>query len=150
MQNLELQHLNQASSDGTKFTIDAFARIATFAYDEKAGNMDEEGNRFFKNTDSNGRFHSDWCSMIYSSLMIARSLLTEDGVIFISIDDNEVENLRKDGGWVQHLHRKRGRLGGLPLQRPTCDGKHRANHRREVTATLPLPRRQFHVGCRQD
>ena len=77
-------------------------------YDEAAGNVDEEGNRlvsrssnsslddaFKKNTDSNGRFHSDWCSMIYSRLMIARSLLTEDGVIFISIDDNEVENLRK-------------------------------------------------------
>ena len=60
-----------------------------------AGNVDELGNRFIKNTDSNGRYHSDWCSMIYSRLMIARSLLTEDGVIFISIDDNEVENLRK-------------------------------------------------------
>lgn len=45
--------------------------------------------------DSNGRFHSDWCSMMYSRLMVARTLLSEDGVIFISIDDNEVENLRK-------------------------------------------------------
>lgn len=60
-----------------------------------AGNVDELGNRFIKNTDSNGRYHSDWCSMIYSRLMVARSLLSEDGVIFISIDDNEVENLRK-------------------------------------------------------
>ena len=60
-----------------------------------AGNVDEEGNRFRRNLDSNGRFHSDWCSMIYSRLLVARSLLTEDGVIFISIDDNEVHNLRK-------------------------------------------------------
>lgn len=60
-----------------------------------AGNVDELGNIYRKNTDSNGRYHSDWCSMIYSRLMIARSLLTEDGVIFISIDDNEVENLKK-------------------------------------------------------
>lgn len=60
-----------------------------------AGNVDEEGNRFRKNLDSSGRFHSDWCSMIYSRLLVARSLLTEDGVIFISIDDNEVHNLRK-------------------------------------------------------
>ena len=60
-----------------------------------AGNVDELGNRYLKNTDSNGRYHSDWCSMIYSRLMVARTLLTEDGVIFISIDDNEVENLRK-------------------------------------------------------
>ena len=60
-----------------------------------AGNVDELGNRFIKNTDSNGRYHSDWCSMIYSRLMVARSLLTEDGVIFISIDDNELDNLKK-------------------------------------------------------
>ena len=59
-----------------------------------AGNVDELGNRFIKNTDSNGRYHSDWCSMIYSRLMVARSLLTEDGVIFISIDDNEQRNLK--------------------------------------------------------
>ena len=59
-----------------------------------AGNIDEEGNRYRKNLDRNGRFHSDWCSMIYSRLLVARSLLTEDGVIFISIDDNEVRNLK--------------------------------------------------------
>ena len=60
-----------------------------------AGNIDEEGYRYRRNLDSNGRFHSDWCSMMYSRLLVARSLLTEDGVIFLSIDDNEVENLRK-------------------------------------------------------
>ncbi|MBQ0016266.1 MAG: site-specific DNA-methyltransferase [Bacteroidales bacterium] len=64
-------------------------------YDEASGAVDELGNRYYRNTDSNGRYHSDWCSMIYSRLMLARKLLTEDGVIFISIDDNEVENLRK-------------------------------------------------------
>ena len=60
-----------------------------------AGNIDEEGLRYRKNLDGNGRFHSDWCSMMYSRLLVARSLLTEDGVIFISIDDHEVHNLRK-------------------------------------------------------
>ena len=59
------------------------------------GMYDEDENRLFKNTDTNGRFHSDWCSMIYSRLLLARNLLTEDGVIFISIDDNEVTNLRR-------------------------------------------------------
>ena len=59
------------------------------------GMYDEDENRLFKNTDTNGRFHSDWCSMIYSRLMLARNLLTEDGVIFISIDDGEVHNMRK-------------------------------------------------------
>jgi type III DNA modification enzyme len=60
-----------------------------------AGNVDEEGYRFRKNLDSNGRFHSDWCSMIYSRLLVARSLLTENGVIFISIDSHELVNLKK-------------------------------------------------------
>ena len=63
--------------------------------DEAAGVINEDGERMVKNTTSNGKFHSDWCSMIYSRLMIARSLLREDGVIFISIDDNEVDNQRK-------------------------------------------------------
>ena len=62
---------------------------------EQMGMYDEDENRLFKNTDTNGRFHSDWCSMIYSRLMLARNLLMNDGVIFISIDDGEVENLRK-------------------------------------------------------
>ena len=60
-----------------------------------AGNVDELGNRFIKNTDSNGRYHSDWCSMIYSRLMIASTLLSEDGVIFMSIDEHELHNLMK-------------------------------------------------------
>lgn len=62
---------------------------------EQMGMYDEDDNRLFKNTDSNGRFHSDWCSMIYSRLMLARNLLSDDGVIFISVDDNEQENLKK-------------------------------------------------------
>ena len=62
---------------------------------EQMGMYDEDENRLFKNTDTNGRFHSDWCSMIYSRLMLARNLLTDDGVIFISIDDNEQDNLKK-------------------------------------------------------
>ena len=62
---------------------------------EQMGMYDEDENRLFKNTDTNGRFHSDWCSMIYSRLMLARNLLTDDGVIFISIDDNEVFNLKE-------------------------------------------------------
>ena len=61
----------------------------------ESGEWSEEGDRLFKNTDTNGRFHSDWCSMIYSRLLLARNLLTGDGVIFISIDDNEQENLKK-------------------------------------------------------
>ena len=64
-------------------------------YEEDAGVYDEYGGRLFRNTETNGRFHSDWCSMIYPRLVLARNLLRDDGVIFISIDDNEVENLKK-------------------------------------------------------
>ena len=64
-------------------------------YSEESGQVDEEtGDRLFKNTDSNGRFHSDWCSMIYSRLMLARNLLSDDGVVFISIDDNECSTMK--------------------------------------------------------
>lgn len=78
---------------------DDFA-VSADDYAEESGQLDENGNRLFKNTDSNGRFHSDWCSMIYSRLMLARNLLSDDGVIFVSIDDGEVENLRSIGNEV--------------------------------------------------
>ena len=61
---------------------------------EQMGMFDEDENRLFKNTDTNGRFHSDWCSMIYSRLMLARNLLTDTGLIFVSIDDCELTNMR--------------------------------------------------------
>ena len=68
--------------------------------DEEAGVFNEEGKRMVKNTESNGKFHSDWCSMMYARLMVARSLLKIDGYICISIDDNEVENIKKIAGEV--------------------------------------------------
>lgn len=93
MGKVKMIYIDPPYNTGNDFVYhDDYAQSAE-EYDEH--NVDEEGNRFRKNTDSNGRFHSDWCSMMYSRLMVARSLLREDGVIFISIDDNEVENLRK-------------------------------------------------------
>ncbi|MDD3852372.1 MAG: site-specific DNA-methyltransferase [Syntrophomonadaceae bacterium] len=64
-------------------------------YNEEKDVFDEDGERLFKNTETNGRFHSDWCSMIYPRLVLARNLLRDDGVIFISIDENEMHNSRK-------------------------------------------------------
>lgn len=64
-------------------------------YRENSGQLDEEGNRLVQNTESNGRFHTDWLNMIYPRLKVAKDLLSDDGVIFISIDDNEQENLKK-------------------------------------------------------
>ena len=93
MGKVKMIYIDPPYNTGNDFVYhDDFAQSAD-EYDEM--NRDEEGNRYRKNTDSNGRFHSDWCSMLYSRLMVARSLLSEDGTIFISIDDNEVDNLRK-------------------------------------------------------
>jgi len=64
-------------------------------YEQESGQRDEEGGRLVANLESNGRFHSDWLSMMYPRLKLARNLLKDDGVIFISIDDGEVANLRK-------------------------------------------------------
>ena len=88
--------------------------------DEAAGVINEEGQRMVKNTESNGKFHSDWCSMIYSRLMIARSLLTEDGVIFISIDDNEQKNLRNI---CDEVFGESNFIGGLIHQRAKGGGQ---------------------------
>lgn len=64
-------------------------------YQDNSGQFDEEGNRLVQNTESNGRFHTDWLNMIYPRLKVAKDLLTKDGIIFISIDDNELTNLKK-------------------------------------------------------
>lgn len=92
---VKMIYIDPPYNTGNDFVYhDDFAMSAD-EYAEASGAVDELGNKYIKNMDSNGRFHSDWCSMIYSRLMVARSLLTEDGVIFISIDDNENYNLRK-------------------------------------------------------
>ena len=92
MGKVKMIYIDPPYNTGNDFVYhDDFAQSAE-EYDES--NRDEEGNRYRKNTDSNGRFHSDWCSMIYARLRIARSLLTEDGAILISIDDNESANMQ--------------------------------------------------------
>ena len=95
MGKVKMIYIDPPYNTGNDFVYhDDFAHSAE-EEDLAAGNIDEEGYRYRRNLDSNGRFHSDWCSMMYSRLLVAHSLLTEDGVIFISIDDNEVHNLRK-------------------------------------------------------
>lgn len=94
MGKVKMIYIDPPYNTGNDFVYhDDFAHTAA-EEDFEAGNVDELGYRFRKNTDTNGKFHSDWCSMIYTRLLVARSLLAEDGVIFISIDDNEVRNLR--------------------------------------------------------
>ncbi len=94
MGKVKMIYIDPPYNTGNDFVYDDDFAASQDDYDLFAGNIDELGNRYRKNTETNGRFHSDWCSMMYSRLMVARSLLTEDGVIFVSIDDNEQRNLK--------------------------------------------------------
>ena len=92
---VKMIYIDPPYNTGNDFIYNDDFKVSNEEYAEESGEYDEDGNRMFKNTDSNGRFHSDWCSMMYSRLLVAKNILREDGVIFISIDDNEVENLKK-------------------------------------------------------
>lgn len=92
---VKMIYIDPPYNTGNDFVYnDDFAQT-TGDYIHNSGQEDEEGNRLVANTESNGRFHTDWLNMIYPRLKVAKDLLSEDGVIFISIDDNEQENLKK-------------------------------------------------------
>lgn len=92
---VKLIYIDPPYNTGNDFLYKDDFSVDSDSYDDEQGVYNDEGDRLFKNSDSNGRFHSDWCSMMYSRLILARNLLRDDGVIFISIDDNEQENLKK-------------------------------------------------------
>lgn len=92
---VDVIYIDPPYNTGNDFIYNDDFKLSSEEYSEVANELDEKGNRLIKNTDSNGRFHSDWCSMIYSRLLLSRNLLSDNGVIFISIDDNEQENLKK-------------------------------------------------------
>lgn len=91
---IKLIYIDPPYNTGSDFVYEDDFSQATDAYISTSGQIDSEGNRLVQNTESNGRFHTDWLNMLYPRLKIARDLLTNDGVIFISIDDNEAKNLR--------------------------------------------------------
>lgn len=92
---VKMIYIDPPYNTGNDFVYaDDFAQ-STDEYLENSGQFDDDGNRLVKNLDSNGRFHTDWLNMMYPRLKIAKDLLADDGVIFISIDDNELENLKK-------------------------------------------------------
>ena len=92
---VKLIYIDPPYNTGHDFVYDDDFAKTRGEYDAESGEYDEEGGRLVANTEGNGRFHSDWCSMIYPRLTLARDLLAADGAIFISIDDNESSNLRK-------------------------------------------------------
>ena len=92
---VKLIYIDPPYNTGHDFVYDDDFAKTRGEYDAESGDYDEEGGRLVANTEGNGRFHSDWCSMMYPRLVLARDLLSADGAIFISIDDNEIENLKK-------------------------------------------------------
>ena len=95
LEAVKVIYIDPPYNTGSDFVYRDDFKVSQKEYENMAQSVDAEGNQLFKNTDTNGRFHSDWCSMIYSRLLLARNLLSKDGVIFISIDDHEQQNLRK-------------------------------------------------------
>ena len=92
---IKMIYIDPPYNTGNDFVYEDDFAQSTDEYLANSGQFDEDGNRMVQNTESNGRFHTDWLNMIYPRLKLAKDLLTNDGVIFISIDDNEVDNLRK-------------------------------------------------------
>lgn len=92
---VKMIYIDPPYNTGNDFVYDDDFAMSREDMDDAMGNLDEDGNRLRSNPNTNPRYHSDWCSMIYSRLLVARTLLSNDGVIFISIDDNEVHHLRK-------------------------------------------------------
>lgn len=92
---IKMIYIDPPYNTGNDFVYNDDFKKTTDEYLEDSGQFDDEGNRLDKNLESNGRFHTDWLNMIYARLKLARNLLSDDGVIFISIDDNEQANLKK-------------------------------------------------------
>lgn len=91
---IKMIYIDPPYNTGHDFVYNDKFSVSADEWDEMSGELDEYGNRLTQNTESNGRFHTDWLNMIYPRLKIARDLLTDDGVIFISIDENEIENAK--------------------------------------------------------
>ena len=92
---VKMIYIDPPYNTGNDFIYSDDFMIESEEWKTEIGAIDDAGNRMFRNTDSNGRFHSDWCSMIYSRLMLSRNLLSDDGVVFISISETEIDNLKK-------------------------------------------------------
>lgn len=112
MGKVKMIYIDPPYNTGNDFVYKDARSLSEEKYDESI--QDEEGNRLIKNTYSNGSFHSDWCSMMFVRLLVSRSMLKDDGVIFVSIDENEISNLRKlcdevfgSSNFVDTLHWKK-------------------------------------------
>lgn len=95
LNRVKMIYIDPPYNTGNDFIYDDDFKMSEQEYSDEITEVDKDGNRLFKNTESNGRFHSDWCSMMYSRLMLARNILSDSGTIFVSIDEHEIDNCLK-------------------------------------------------------
>lgn len=125
---VKMIYIDPPYNTGNDFVYNDDFRVESEDWSEMSGDYDEQGNRLVQNTESNGRFHTDWLNMIYSRLKIAKDLLSDDGAIFISIDENEFRNLGKicdeifgDGNFVEcFVYDKKAAAKGVPPVNMVC------------------------------
>lgn len=146
MGKVKMIYIDPPYNTGNDFVYNDDFTATSAEHDRAEGNTDELGNRYRKNTDSNGRFHSDWCSMIYPRLQLARTLLASNGYICISIDDNETENLRKmcnevfgESNFVSEFIIIRSEGGGL-AKRAVIGHDYLLVYAKDINSVLPLGR----------
>ncbi len=125
---VKMIYIDPPYNTGNDFVYNDDFRVESEDWSEMSGDYDEQGNRLVQNTESNGRFHTDWLNMIYSRLKIAKDLLSDDGAIFISIDENEFRNLGKicdeifgEGNFVEcFVYDKKAAAKGVPPVNMVC------------------------------
>ncbi len=125
---VKMIYIDPPYNTGKDFIYEDDFAESTDAFLEKSNQVDDEGNRLVANTESNGRFHSDWLSMIYSRLKLARNILKDDGVIFVSIDDAELNNLMKI---LEEIFGRHNFVGTIVLQTATDNNPTQINTEHE-------------------
>lgn len=121
---VKMIYIDPPYNTGNDFVYNDDFSQTTGEYMHNSGQEDEEGNRLVANTESNGRFHTDWLNMIYPRLKVAKDLLSEDGVIFISMDENEIDNLEKVGNEIFGEHNLVGKVIWERAFAPKNDAKY--------------------------
>ena len=124
---IKMIYIDPPYNTGNDFVYNDDFAESVDEYLAHSGQFDEEGNRLFSNTENNGRFHTDWLNMLYPRLKLAKDLLTDDGVIFISIDENEVQNLRKLCDEIFGEHNFISQLGWQKVYSPKNQARYISN-----------------------
>ena len=124
---IKMIYIDPPYNTGNDFVYNDDFAESVDEYLAHSGQFDEEGNRLFSNTENNGRFHTDWLNMLYPRLKLAKDLLTDDGVIFISIDENEVQNLRKLCDEIFGEHNFISQLGWQKVYSPKNQARYFSN-----------------------